>query len=40
LIAERADLDLVAAASAKIDKNARKYPVEKARGTAKKYDEL
>ena len=29
-----------AAALAKIEKNARKYPVEKARGNAKKYDEL
>lgn len=40
LIAERAGFDLAQAASAKIEKNAAKYPVEKARGTAKKYTEL
>ena len=33
-------IDLHAAALAKIEKNARKYPVEKSRGNAKKYDEL
>ncbi len=40
LIAERANLDLVAAAHAKIAKNAEKYPVEKSRGNARKYTEL
>lgn len=40
LIAERADIDLTAAAARKIDKNAAKYPVEKSRGNAKKYTEL
>lgn len=40
LIAERAGFDLAAAATAKIDVNARKYPVEKARGNARKYTEL
>ena len=40
LIAERADIDLLAAANAKIDKNALKYPVEKARGNARKYTKL
>ncbi len=33
-------VDLHAAALAKIEENARKYPVEKARGTATKYDRL
>lgn len=40
LIAERAGIDLAAAADAKIDANARKYPVEKAKGVARKYNEL
>jgi len=33
-------IDLVEAARAKLDENARKYPVERARGNAKKYDAL
>ena len=40
LICERADIDLTEAAAAKIELNARKYPVEKAKGNAKKYTEL
>lgn len=40
LIAERAGIDLIAAAEAKIAKNDAKYPVERSRGTAKKYTEL
>ena len=40
LIAERAGLDLVAAADAKIAKNAEKYPVEKSKGNARKYTDL
>lgn len=40
LICERAGIDLVKAASDKIDVNAAKYPVEKARGNARKYTEL
>lgn len=40
LIAERARLDLPRAAAEKIDRNAAKYPVDKARGTARKYTEL
>ena len=36
----RAHIDLPKAFADKIAKNAAKYPVEKARGTAKKYDEL
>jgi dCTP diphosphatase len=39
-LADTLDIDLAAAARAKIAKNALKYPVEKARGNAKKYDEL
>lgn len=40
LICERAGIDLAEAADAKIDLNARKYPVDKARGNARKYTEL
>jgi NTP pyrophosphatase (non-canonical NTP hydrolase) len=40
LICERAGIDLTEAAVAKIDLNDKKYPVEKSRGTAKKYTEL
>jgi len=40
LISERTGIDLMAAASAKITKNEIKYPVEKARGNARKYTEL
>lgn len=39
-LADTLDVDLAAAARAKIAKNALKYPVDKARGNAKKYDEL
>lgn len=34
------NVDLVDIINAKIDKNAAKYPVEKAKGSAKKYTEL
>ncbi len=40
LIGERAGFDLAAAAMAKIDVNEGKYPVEKARGNARKYTEF
>ena len=40
LIAERAGIDLISAANTKIDRNNEKYPVEKARGVATKYNEL
>lgn len=40
LICERAGIDLLAAADRKIETNAAKYPVEKARGNARKYTEL
>ena len=39
-LADALEVDLIAAARDKIEKNALKYPVEKARGNAKKYDEL
>ena len=40
LTAERSGFDLHAAALRKIEINAAKYPVEKARGNARKYTEL
>lgn len=40
LICERAGIDLTKAASDKIEVNSAKYPVEKARGNARKYSEL
>ena len=39
-LADRLDVDLAAAARAKILRNAEKYPVEKARGSSRKYDVL
>ena len=40
LVAERAGIDIRAAAAEKIKANDTKYPVEKSRGTATKYDKL
>ncbi|GBE44376.1 MAG TPA: nucleotide pyrophosphohydrolase [Rhizobiales bacterium] len=40
LIAERADIDLARAGAGKITLNEAKYPVEKARGNARKYTDL
>lgn len=40
LLAEKYNLDVKQIILDKIKKNGEKYPVEKARGTAKKYDEL
>ena len=40
LMADVGGLDLDAILNAKVDKNAAKYPVEKARGSAAKYTEL
>lgn len=40
LIAERAGIDILEAAAEKIKANGEKYPVEKARGTAAKYNKL
>lgn len=39
-LADRLDVDLVAAAARKIELNARKYPVDKSRGSAAKYTDL
>jgi len=39
-LADRLDVDLAAAAQAKIVRNAMKYPIEKARGSSRKVDEL
>jgi NTP pyrophosphatase (non-canonical NTP hydrolase) len=40
LLAEKYNLDVKEIVLDKISKNGEKYPVEKAKGTAKKYDEL
>ena len=40
LLAEKHNLDIFDIVSEKIKKNDEKYPVNKAKGTAKKYDEL
>ncbi len=39
-LADKLDIDLVAAATAKIELNGQKYPVDQSRGNAKKYTEL
>lgn len=39
-LADAVGLDLLEVARAKLKQNALKYPVDRARGTAKKYDEL
>ena len=39
-LADRLDIDLLAAAQNKIKLNGQKYPVEKSRGNAKKYTEF
>ena len=38
-LADKLDIDLVAAAHAKIEDNARRYPADKVRGSSKKYNE-
>lgn len=40
LLADRIGADIPEIVGKKIDKNAKKYPVDKARGNARKYDEL
>ncbi len=40
LLAEKYNFDVAEIVAQKIEKNGRKYPVDKAKGTAKKYDEL
>jgi len=39
-LSDKLEIDLVSAAFDKIDLNAQKYPVEKARGSSKKYSEF
>jgi NTP pyrophosphatase (non-canonical NTP hydrolase) len=39
-LADKLDVDLIDAARNKLARNAVKYPVEKARGSSRKYDEL
>lgn len=39
-LADRLDVDLIAAAADKMVRNAEKYPAEKARGSSRKYTEL
>jgi NTP pyrophosphatase (non-canonical NTP hydrolase) len=39
-LADKLDVDLIEAARTKMARNATKYPVEKARGSSRKYDEL
>ncbi len=39
-MADAVGLDLLEAARAKLEENARKYPIDRAKGTAKKYDQL
>jgi dCTP diphosphatase len=38
-LCDKLDIDLIAAAHAKIDENARRYPADKVRGSSKKYTE-
>ncbi|MBC8368135.1 nucleotide pyrophosphohydrolase [bacterium] len=40
LLADYFDIDLVQAASRKLEKNSKKYPVAKSKGNAKKYTEF
>lgn len=39
-LADKLNVDLIAAANEKIAANAKKYPIEKSKGSAKKYNEL
>lgn len=39
-LADKLDIDILVAAAEKIDLNAAKYPVERARGSSKKYSDL
>jgi NTP pyrophosphatase (non-canonical NTP hydrolase) len=39
-LADKLEIDILSAAAAKIEKNAGKYPVEKSKGKATKYDQL
>jgi NTP pyrophosphatase (non-canonical NTP hydrolase) len=39
-LADKLDVDLIEVARTKMARNAEKYPVEKSRGSSRKYDEL
>ena len=39
-LSDKLEIDMVAAAKAKLALNAKKYPVERSRGSSKKYDKL
>lgn len=39
-LAEEFDIDLIDSANSKVDKNSKKYPIDKSYGSNKKYDEL
>lgn len=39
-LADKLDVDLLQAAERKLEINAKKYPIEKSRGSSKKYSEL
>lgn len=39
-LADKLDVDLERAAHAKLQRNAEKYPIERARGSSRKYDQL
>ncbi|MDQ6620057.1 MAG: nucleotide pyrophosphohydrolase [Pseudomonadota bacterium] len=39
-IADKLDVDLLAAVTAKIERNEERYPADRARGSARKYNEL
>jgi NTP pyrophosphatase (non-canonical NTP hydrolase) len=39
-LADKMDIDLMAAAKGKLQKNSQKYPVDKAKGSSAKYTEL
>lgn len=39
-LADKLDVDLIAAARAKLELNALKYPIDKARGSSRKYTDL
>jgi NTP pyrophosphatase (non-canonical NTP hydrolase) len=40
LLADHLDIDVIENMNRKIDKNEKKYPIDKAKGTSKKYTEL
>lgn len=40
LLANQLDIDIIEAMNHKIDKNEKKYPVDKAKGSSKKYNQL